>query len=248
MTSVSQEVLANSCGVCFALTLVSSLLSDFTEIETPILLQSSPEGAREYLVPFRLSSTPAASTPSSASTESSSTSTTPSPPAPTPKFYALPQSPQQPKQLLIASGVTDRYYQLARCFRDEGGRKDRQPEFTQIDLEMGFVSGGAEAAESSSGWNIGGGQIRRVVEGLVAKVWKGILDQDVVPEGGFRVMKYREAMERFGSDKPDLRFGLEVSRASRSPPMLLSRLMSDHLLTYRSNLQTAICPRRPACV
>ncbi|KAJ9091071.1 hypothetical protein QFC20_007746 [Naganishia adeliensis] len=106
--------------------LIRDYLSDqgFLEVETPVLLQQSPEGAREYLVPARLSS------------DSSSTTE--------PLFYALQQSPQQPKQLLVTSGVVPRYYQIAKCFRDESGRKDRQAEFTQVDLEMAFVSGAAE--------------------------------------------------------------------------------------------------------
>jgi aspartyl-tRNA synthetase len=112
---------------------------------------------------------------------------------------------------LISSGVTDKYFQLARCFRDEGGRKDRQPEFTQIDLEMGFVSGGTTEAERAAGWRIGGGQVRRVVEGLIARIWKDIEGVDVLGSAGeFPVMRYHEAMSRFGSDKPDTRFGLEV--------------------------------------
>lgn len=158
----------------------------FLEVETPVLLQSSPEGAREYLVPTRL------------------TSETPTPSSPTstePLFYALQQSPQQPKQLLIASGVVPRYYQIAKCFRDESGRKDRQAEFTQVDLEMAFVSGAAEEVAAGTGgedgmrstWRIGGGEVRRVVEGLVKKVWKEVEGIDL--PGWFQVMPYEVAMD-----------------------------------------------------
>jgi aspartyl-tRNA synthetase len=117
--------------------------------------------------------------------------------APSPKFYALPQSPQQPKQLLISSGLTDKYFQIAKCFRDEGGRKDRQPEFTQIDLEMGFVSGGVAEGDKEGGWKIGGKEVRRVVEGLMGTIWKQVEGIDVLgPNGEFGVMSYQEAMER----------------------------------------------------
>ncbi|SPO31972.1 related to aspartate--tRNA ligase, mitochondrial [Ustilago trichophora] len=180
----------------------------FLEIETPVLLRSTPEGAREFLVPTRTSST--------ASTNTSSE----------PTFYALPQSPQQPKQLLIASGVTDKYFQIAKCFRDEDGRKDRQPEFTQIDLEMGFVSGGpkpdqpapqcassseskdADSRDAQGQWRIGGHQVRQVIEGLVSRIWqvagRGQLSTP------FPVMSYWTAMTRYGSDKPDLRYDLTL--------------------------------------
>uniref|UniRef100_V5EUV3 Aminoacyl-transfer RNA synthetases class-II family profile domain-containing protein n=2 Tax=Kalmanozyma brasiliensis (strain GHG001) TaxID=1365824 RepID=V5EUV3_KALBG len=178
----------------------------FLEIETPVLLRSTPEGAREFLVPTRASSAGA-----NASNE--------------PTFYALPQSPQQPKQLLIASGVTDKYFQIAKCFRDEDGRKDRQPEFTQIDLEMGFVSGGPEASVEASisnpktdeegdqidardaqgQWRIGGHQVRDVIEGLVKRIWE-VAGRGTLPTR-FPVMSYWTAMTRFGSDKPDLRYG-----------------------------------------
>ncbi|WVF66383.1 aspartate-tRNA ligase [Kwoniella sp. CBS 6097] len=156
----------------------------FTEVETPVLLNSSPEGAREFLVPTR--------SPTSSGD---------------PTFYALPQSPQQPKQLLISSGAIPRYYQIARCFRDEDGRKDRQPEFTQIDLEMAFVSGAPpqlSQAEMRSTWAIGGSEVREIIEGLVKKIWKEV--KGVELEGWFRVMPYDVAMDVYGSDKPDTRF------------------------------------------
>ncbi|CBQ71597.1 related to aspartate--tRNA ligase, mitochondrial [Sporisorium reilianum SRZ2] len=164
----------------------------FLEIETPVLLRSTPEGAREFLVPTRASSSE-------------------------PSFYALPQSPQQPKQLLIASGVTDKYFQIAKCFRDEDGRKDRQPEFTQIDLEMGFVSGGppatsqlqdaassTDARDARGQWRIGGHQVRDVIEGLVRHIWQ-VAGRGSLP-ARFPVMSYWTAMTRYGSDKPDLRY------------------------------------------
>ena len=184
----------------------------FLEIETPVLLRSTPEGAREFLVPTRTSSAASASAD--------------------PTFYALPQSPQQPKQLLIASGVTDKYFQIAKCFRDEDGRKDRQPEFTQIDLEMGFVSGGPEPSVTSDQpsssshrqstssdqvldsrdargqWRIGGHQVRDVIEGLVSRIWQ-VAGRGDLPRP-FPFMSYWTAMTRYGSDKPDLRFDLAI--------------------------------------
>ncbi|CAD6893023.1 unnamed protein product [Tilletia laevis] len=173
----------------------------FTEVETPVLLRSTPEGAREYLVPTRLRSSPSGSTSDSS----------------LPHFYALQQSPQQPKQLLMASGAIDRYFQFARCFRDEDGRKDRQPEFTQIDVEMAFVSGGmagdsnnASEFGSSSQWRMGGSEVREVTEGLVRRIWQAA-QQAALPEDSFPVMTYAEAMSKYGSDKPDLRFGLEIA-------------------------------------
>ncbi|KAH9853711.1 tRNA synthetases class II-domain-containing protein [Lenzites betulinus] len=176
--------------------LVRSTLHEqgFTEVETPMLLNSSPEGAREYLVPTRVRQT-----------SSDSTSQ--------PLFYALSQSPQQPKQLLVASGAVDRYFQLARCFRDEDGRKDRQPEFTQVDLEMAWVSWGKQEANrleepTADTWRIGGHEVRDVVETIIRKIWKKI--ENVGLENRFKVMTYNEAMARYGSDKPDLRFGLEI--------------------------------------
>ncbi|KAL0484129.1 aspartyl tRS [Acrasis kona] len=135
----------------------------FLEIETPTLFKSTPEGAREYIVPTRQKG----------------------------KFYALTQSPQQYKQLLMVGGI-DRYYQIARCYRDESGRMDRQPEFTQVDIEMSFITPQ---------------DIYELIEGLLVKLWKEILNHDI--KAPFKHMSYHEAMTRFGSDKPDTRFGLE---------------------------------------
>jgi len=138
----------------------------FLEVETPILFKSTPEGAREFLVPNRREAG---------------------------TFYALPQSPQQFKQILMVAGV-ERYYQLARCFRDEDQRADRQLEFTQVDIEMSFI----ERED-----------LYALVEGLLARVWKTALGLDVpVP---FKRLTYQDALNRFGTDKPDTRIGMELA-------------------------------------
>ncbi len=141
----------------------------FWEIETPMLAKSTPEGARDFLVPSRVYKN---------------------------RFYALPQSPQLFKQILMVSGI-DKYFQIARCFRDEDPRADRQAEFTQVDVEMSFVDSN---------------DVMGVHENLIAKVWKEILDVDVtIP---MRRVSYKEAMDNYGTDRPDLRFCMKLKDIS----------------------------------
>ena len=163
---------------------VRKFMSDkgFIEIETPVLTKSTPEGARDYLVPSRLSKG---------------------------KFYALPQSPQIYKQLLMVSGF-DKYFQIVKAFRDEDLRADRQPEHTQIDIEMSFVD------ES---------HVRQMTEELMAAVFKEVIGYDLrLP---FPSMTYDEALSRFGSDKPDLRFGMEIRNISEIADKTDFRLFQD---------------------
>ncbi|KAF9888785.1 hypothetical protein FE257_008361 [Aspergillus nanangensis] len=153
----------------------------FVEIETPLLFKSTPEGAREFLVPTRKKGL----------------------------AYALPQSPQQYKQILMASGIP-RYYQFARCFRDEDLRADRQPEFTQLDLEMSFATGE---------------DVMHTVEGIIRRLWSSLMP-DPAPSEPFRRLQYEEAMGRYGSDKPDTRYGMEISRVDYVLPVDLVQKIS----------------------
>ncbi|MFA6804886.1 MAG: aspartate--tRNA ligase [Candidatus Methanomethylophilaceae archaeon] len=169
--------------------------NSFLEIETPILGRSTPEGARDYVVPSRVH-------PGT--------------------FYALPQSPQLFKQMLMV-GSMDRYYQVARCFRDEDSRKDRQPEFTQLDMEMSFV----DMAD-----------IQNMIEGLLSFVWKGLYGKEL--ETPFPRIAYRDAMERFGSDKPDMRYGLEFVKLTDVvkdvPYQIFQRILAEGGIVAGINL------------
>ena len=173
--------------------------NDFLEIETPVLGKSTPEGARDYIVPSRVH-------PGT--------------------FYALPQSPQLFKQMLMVASM-DRYYQVARCVRDEDSRKDRQPEFTQLDLEMSFVDMK---------------DIQDLMEGMMKYIWKGLYDEDLATP--FPHIAYRDAMERFGSDKPDMRYGLEFVKLTEvvkdAPYKIFQNILSQGGIVAGINLKADI--------
>ncbi len=175
---------------------------NFLEIETPLLYKSTPEGARDFLVPSRLN-------PS--------------------HFYALPQSPQILKQLLMIAGM-DRYYQIARCFRDEDLRADRQPEFSQIDLEASFI-------EIDT--------LLPLIESMMVKLWKEILNLTV--QTPFQRITYTEAMNRFGSDKPDIRFALEIKDISEifkaSPFQVFHSALTQSIRGQKGSIRALVIPK-----
>jgi aspartyl-tRNA synthetase len=174
-----------------AIRFIRNYLSDrgFVEIETPILFKTTPEGARDYLVPSRVHPG---------------------------KFYALPQSPQQLKQLLMVAGY-ERYFQVARCFRDEDQRGDRQPEFTQLDLEMSFITRE---------------DILQLIEGLMTSLVEQVTDLDLVTKP-FPRLSHAEAMARYGCDKPDLRYGMEISDVSDIAAQTSFRVFADNVAAGR---------------
>lgn len=166
----------------------------FIEVETPVLMKSTPEGARDYLVPSRLHRG---------------------------RFYALPQSPQTYKQILMVAGY-DKYFQIVKCFRDEDNRADRQPEFTQIDVEISFVDED---------------DVMRMTEGLITDLFKQTAGVTVQPP--FLRLTYKEAMERFGSDKPDLRFGIEIRDCSAAVTKSGFRVFSE--MVAKGGIVAGIC-------
>ncbi|KAJ1984529.1 aspartate--tRNA ligase msd1 [Dimargaris cristalligena] len=184
-----QQNLQKRSTVCHTVRRLLIEEENFLEIETPMLFKSTPEGAREFLVPTRTKN----------------------------GFFALPQSPQQFKQLLMVGGA-DRYFQIARCFRDEDSRSDRQPEFTQIDIEMSFVN-----EEDVMG----------LVETTVQRIWQATEGVDILSSGPLPRLAYQDAISKYGSDKPDLRYGLEIRQldegyftdGSRERPTLLECLV-----------------------
>jgi aspartyl-tRNA synthetase len=174
-----------------AIRFIRNYLADrgFVEIETPILFKTTPEGARDYLVPSRVHPG---------------------------KFYALPQSPQQLKQLLMVAGY-ERYFQIARCFRDEDQRGDRQPEFTQLDLEMSFITRE---------------DILQLIEGLMTSLVEQVTDLELVTKPFLR-LSHAEAMARYGCDKPDLRYGMEISDVSDIAGQGSFRVFADNVAAGR---------------